>query len=128
MNPQKWQQRRAEHAEQLKARLKLTDAQQGAWDAFQKAMQPQAHARLDRAEMLKLTTPERLDRMHALREQYAAEADQREQAIKTFYAQLTAEQQKVFDAQGMHGAHGMQGMHRGMRHFGQPGKADPSAS
>jgi len=129
MNPEKWQHKRAERAQALKQKLQLTDAQQPAWDAFQKAMQPQAHARLDRTELRKLTTPERIDRMRALREQRAAEADQRGQAVKTFYAQLTAEQQKVFDAQAMHGPRAEQGARHGMRHrHGGPDKAAPSAS
>ena len=120
MNPEQWQQRHAQRAEQLKQKLQLTDAQLPAWDTFQKAMQPPAHARLDRAELQKLSTPERIDRMRALREQRAAAADQRGAAVKTFYAALTPEQQKVFDAQGMHqrrerGMHGHGGMHQGSR-------------
>ena len=127
MDPAQWQQRRAERAQALKQKLQLTDAQQPAWDAFQKAMQPPARARLDRAELRKLTTPERIDRMHALREQRAAEADQREQAIKTFYAQLTPEQQKVFDAQAMPGQNGMQGARHGGRRHGGPGMMAPAS-
>ena len=122
MSQEQWQQRRAQRAEQLKQKLQLTDTQLSAWDAFQKAMQPQqqAHARLDRAELQKLTTPERIDRMRTLREQRAAAADQRGAAVKSFYATLTPEQQKVFDAQGMHqrrerGMHGHGGMHQGSR-------------
>lgn len=128
MDPAQWQQRRAERAQALQQKLQLTDAQQPAWDAFQKAMQPPAHARLDRAELRKLTTPERIDRMHALREQRAAEADQRGQAVKTFYAQLTSEQQKVFDAQAMHGPHEARGARHGGRHHGGAGKPAASAS
>ena len=120
MNQEQWQQRRAQRAEQLKQKLQLTDAQLPAWDTFQKAMQPQTHTRLDRAQMQKLTTPERIDRMRTLREQRAAAADQRGAAVKSFYAALTPEQQKVFDAQGMHqrrerGMHGHGGMHQGSR-------------
>ena len=120
MSQEQWQQRRAQRAEQLKQKLQLTDTQLSAWDAFQKAMQPQAHARLDRAELQKLTTPERIDRMRTLREQRAAAADQRGAAVKSFYATLTPEQQKVFDAQGMHqrrerGMHGHGGMHQESR-------------
>lgn len=122
MNAEKWQQRQAQRAEQLKQKLQLTDAQQPAWNALQQAMQPQTHARLDRAEMQKLTTPERIDRMRAQREQRAAEADQRGQAVKTFYAQLSAEQQKVFDTQAMHGPR------HGMRHHGGEGRGGASAS
>ena len=128
MNQEQWQQRRAQRAEQLKQKLQLTDAQLPAWDTFQKAMQPQTHERLDRAQMQNLTTPERIDRMRTLREQRAAAADQRGAAVKSFYAALTPEQQKVFDAQGMHqrrerGMHGHGGMHHGSK-----GAPAPSAS
>ena len=64
------------------------------------------------AELDKLPTPERLDRMRALHTQRMTEMnlqmDQRADATKTFYAVLTPVQQKVFDAQfsraaGRHG-------------------------
>ncbi|KRD21953.1 MULTISPECIES: Spy/CpxP family protein refolding chaperone [Acidovorax] len=109
----------------LKGQLKLTAAQEPAWTAFTAAMQPgERTARLDHKDMDKLTTPERIDRMRALRAQHAAEADRRGEATKTFYAALTPEQQKTFDAQahrghrmggmkgegeGRHGHHGMRG-------------------
>ena len=66
------------------------------------------------AEMDKLTTPERIDRMHALRTEHMtamnAAMDKREDATKTFYAALNADQKKVFDAEharmgGRHGEH-----------------------
>ncbi|WP_236748699.1 Spy/CpxP family protein refolding chaperone [Acidovorax carolinensis] len=122
----------AQRIDALKAQLKLTPAQEPAWTAFTAAMQPSERpARLDRTmdrnEMDKLTTPERIDRMRALRAQYAAEADRRGEATKTFYAALTPEQQKTFDAQAQpmrgkgghrgdwgHG-HGEHGHHGGMR-------------
>ncbi|MBP3979377.1 Spy/CpxP family protein refolding chaperone [Acidovorax sp. JG5] len=132
------QERRQAHMAQridaLKAQLKLTPAQEPAWTAFTTAMQPaERPARLDRTmdrkEMEKLTTPERIDRMRALRAQHAAEADRRGEATKTFYAALTPEQQKTFDAQaqrmhGMHskGGHGGKGDHRG--HHGDGGHGD----
>ena len=102
--PGDWQERRQAHMAQrieaLKAQLKLTPAQEPAWAAFTAAMQPgERPARLDRTNMDKLTTPERIDRMRALRAQYAAEADRRGEATKTFDAALTPEQQKTFDAQ-----------------------------
>ena len=77
--------------------------------------------------MEKLTTPERIDRMRALRAQQAAEADRRGEATKTFYAALTPEQQKTFDSRGQHmrgkgghrgdrgHGHGDHGRHGGMR-------------
>ena len=56
----------------------------------------------DPVEMAKLTTPERIDKAKALRNQHMAEmnaaSDKRGEATKTFYAVLTPEQQKVFDA------------------------------
>lgn len=112
----------AERMAQLKAQLKLTPAQEPAWTTFAAAMQPgERKARLDHGEMDKLTTPERIDRMRAMRAQHAAEADRRGEATKAFYAALTPEQQKTFDAQAHHrGHHGMHG--KGGRH----GSADPA--
>ncbi|UCU99302.1 Spy/CpxP family protein refolding chaperone [Acidovorax radicis] len=133
----------AKHLADLKAQLKLTAAQEPAWTSFTTAMQPDERParldRLDRKEMDKLTTPERIDRMRALRAQHAAEADRRGEATKTFYATLTPEQQKTFDAQahrgmrmgGMKGMDGMKGAeghrrgqhdHRGDMHRGGEGK------
>lgn len=131
MRAERWQQKRAEYTAALKARLQLTDAQQPAWDAFQQAMQPTPHARLDREGLAKLTTPERIDRMRALRAQRDAEADRRGDAVKTFYAALTPEQQKVFDAQRMGGdhrgfRHGHKG-HAGQRMHHGPAMGGPSA-
>lgn len=114
----------------LKDQLKLTPAQEPAWTAFTTAMQPgERKARLERGDMEKLTTPERIDRMRALRAQHAAEADRRGEATKAFYAALTPEQQKTFDAQthrghrGMHSEsgrphHGAHGHHGGGMHGG----------
>jgi hypothetical protein len=63
-------------------------------------------------DMSKLTTPERIDKMKEMRAQrmgeMAAEMDKRGAATKTFYAALTPEQQKLFDAHEMNG-HGMKG-------------------
>ncbi len=96
-------------------------------------MQPRSDfARLDRQAMQKLTTPERIDRMRALRAQRDAAMDARADAIKTFYAQLQPEQQKTFDRmsehmgermggnrqQHMQGRHGHGPMRQG---GGQPG-------
>lgn len=99
----------------LKEKLKLTPAQEGAWTEFTTAMKPPARpARPDPKELDKLTTPERIDRMRALRAQHAAEADRRDDAVKKFYASLNPTQQKTFDAEaprgpGMHGRPGMHG-------------------
>ncbi len=120
-------QRHAKHLADLKAQLKLSAAQEPAWTAFTAALQPgERPARLDHKDMDKLTTPERIDRMRALRAQHAAEADRRGEATKTFYAALTPEQQKTFDAQAhrghrMGGMKGGEGRHHGGGHGG-PGE------
>lgn len=110
----------------LKEQLKLTPAQESAWTTYTAALQPgERTARLDRKDLDKLTTPERIDRMRALRAQHAAEADRRGEATKAFYAALTPEQQKTFDAQARHGHRkaGMKGHgeHRHGHHHGKRG-------
>jgi periplasmic protein CpxP/Spy len=119
MDPAKMQAMVAQRQAALKERLKITTAQEGAWAAFTSSMQPPADMqkrRMEvRAEMDKLTTPERIDRMRALRTQRDAEMDKRANAVKTFYAALSPEQQKVFDAQRMRGGDG-QGRGHGRWH------------
>ena len=99
---QRMAQRMAERLNVLKAQLKITPAQEGAWTAWTTAIQPTARPqRPDRAEMQRLSTPERIDRMRALRAARNAEMDKRFDATKSFYASLAPEQKAVFDAVGM---------------------------
>lgn len=117
-DPAKMQAVVAKRQAAMKAKLNITPAQEGAWTSFTAAMQPPAgmHARPtpeQRAEFDKLGTPERIDKMRAVRAQrmaaMSAQMDKRGEATKTFYAALSPEQQKVFDAgyqrQGRHGGH-----------------------
>lgn len=106
----------------LKAQLKLTPAQEGAWKTFVDARKPMVppadlQQRPDPVEMAKLTTPERLDKMKAMREEHmktmTAAMAQHEEATRAFYAALTPEQQKVFDAVSMQGHRGAMGSHHG---------------
>jgi periplasmic protein CpxP/Spy len=114
-DPVKMQERMAKRQAALKQKLQLTPAQEGAWTAYTAAMQRPANLeRPDRAELEKLTTPERIDRMRALRAARLAEMDRRAEATKTFYAGLTPEQKKVFDAETFRGHRG--GRHGGLRH------------
>ena len=115
---QRWAERRAKHMDQLKAQLKLSAAQEGAWSTYTAALQPPAHGpRMDRDAMAQLTTPQRIDRMQAMQAERQQHMSQRADAIKAFYAQLTPEQQKVYDQQTLRRDHGkrMQGGH-GMHH------------
>jgi Spy/CpxP family protein refolding chaperone len=121
MDPAKMQAHMEKRAAELKAKLKITPAQEGAWTSFTSAMKPPANMvamRLDRAEMDKLSTPERIDKMKAMRVQRDAEMDKRSDAVKTFYAVLTPEQKKVFDAERL-----MRGPDRGGR--GEHGRGHP---
>ncbi|QNP58433.1 Spy/CpxP family protein refolding chaperone [Paenacidovorax monticola] len=128
--------RMAKHAAELKAKLQLTPAQEGAWTTFTEAMKPQqGNARLDFQDLRSLSTPERIDRMRAMRAQRAAEADRRGEATKAFYAQLSPAQQKTFDEQSMHMMgrmhrmeHRHEGGHHGMGMQGRPpmGKGAPA--
>ena len=125
-DPAKMQGMMARHQADLKVKLKLTSAQENAWTAYTTAMQPPAGLQqrpsdAQRAEMDKLTTPERIDKMRAFRAerttQMNAVMDKRGDATKAFYAALTPEQQKVFDAeQKKRGAHGEHGHHGGPEH------------
>lgn len=102
--------RMAQRLAALKQKLAITPAQEGAWAAWTTAMQPPAQPpqRMERAEFAKLTTPDRIDRMRAVRAERTAMMDRRADATKTFYAALNADQKKVFDAETLqlmrHGA------------------------
>lgn len=128
MDPEKMEAMMAKRSAALKAKLKITAAQESAWTAYTAAMKPSAkmkQERPDRAELDKLTTPERIDKMHALRKQHMddmqAAMDKRDEATKTFYAALTPEQKKVFDAE--HTRMGMwHGGEHGPRHAGDSEK------
>lgn len=117
MDPAKMEQMHARHLAELKAKLKITPEQESAWNTFSSAMKPPTDAmkRPDMAELDKLSTPERLDKMQALRKQHMAAMDsameQRDQATKTFYAALNAEQKKIFDNEHARHAKKMHHMH-----------------
>lgn len=109
----------------LKAKLKITAAQESAWTTYTAAMKPPATAldrRPDRAELDKLSTPERIDKMRSLRTQQLADMnaamDQRDEATKTLYAALSAEQKKVFDTE-----HNRMGRRFGERRWSSPDSA-----
>ena len=107
------QERMAKRLGELKAQLRITAAQEGAWTTWTSALQPtRKFQRPDRAEFARLTTPERIDRMRAMRAARSAEMDKRLEATKVFYGSLGSEQKAVFDAVGMQY---MGGKHRGQR-------------
>jgi len=102
------------HMQRLKTELKLTADQELAWAAMASAIKPPTRPpRPDRAEMEKLSMPERLDKMKQMMSQHhearVAEMDKHAAAVKAFYAVLTPEQKKTFDTKAipgwMHGPH-----------------------
>jgi hypothetical protein len=108
------QERFARRMESFKRILQVTPQQEGAWAAYTAAMKPAPHARRERGEFARMSTPQRIDAMKQMRAQRAAEQDRRGDATKTFYAQLSPSQQKAFDEislKMMRGGH--RGMHRG---------------
>lgn len=117
---QKMSERHAQRMERLKADLKITTAQEPAWNAYvaRTAHEPRKPAAAE--DWSKLTTPQRLDKMQALHNERSAEMAKRVDATKSFYAQLTPEQQKTFDTQGGGMRHaGMKGEHRMGSHGGK---------
>lgn len=110
------QKRHAEHQAQLKTTLKITAAQEPAWNAYVAgtAHTPRMGHQAKGEDWSKLTTPQRLEKMQAHKAERDAQMTKRIDAVKTFYAALTPEQQKVFDTQGHNGFHraGMKGEHR----------------
>ncbi len=125
MSPERMQQHMARRHADLKVKLKIEPSQEAAWTTFTEAMKPpadmQQRRKQIREEMQKLTSPERIDRMRALRTERQAVMDKRGEAVKAFYATLNPEQKKTFDSfpmMGEGGAHGGQGGHHGhgMKH------------
>ena len=124
MDPAQRQERFQQRMADLKQKLQITAQQENAWTTFAGAMQPpQAQRpRVDREALARMTTPERIDQMRAMRDQRNMQMDRRAEATKAFYAALTPEQQKTFDEIGTqrmgrghghggkgHGHHGLRG-------------------
>lgn len=79
--------------------LKLSSAQEGAWQTFIGQMKPPMPPlqRPDRAQSAALTAPERMDQRIAFMKQMEARLTVQSAALKKFYAVLTPEQQKILD-------------------------------
>lgn len=81
--------------------LQLSPSQEGGWQSFQQAyrVDPQdlAQERDAEARMPDLTGPQRMDLAISMAEQDLAGMRRRGDALKTFYAGLSPQQQHVFD-------------------------------
>ena len=113
--------RHTKHLGELKSKLNLQAAQEPGWSTFTQSMEhPARSARPERANMEKMTTPERLDMMQAKKAMRDARMQQRAEATKVFYATLSAEQKQVFDQETARMMKGS-GMHA-TKHQGGHGK------
>jgi protein CpxP len=127
------QEKRAEFAARRAARLhdelKITPAQENAWNAFVASMRPaprgaRPQAQAERTATANLSAPQRLAQHIERQKRRTAAMEQRLGAVNSFYAVLTPEQKKTFDEkaarmQGRFGKHGGRGGHGG----GQGGDA-----
>ncbi|MDN4055782.1 Spy/CpxP family protein refolding chaperone [Massilia sp. YIM B02763] len=93
---------RAKRIAKLHDELKITPAQEQAWNTFVASMQPPARGqhgpRADRAALAKLPAPERMAKAIERQKQRTAAMEQRLGALNDFYAVLTPEQKQTFDA------------------------------
>jgi periplasmic protein CpxP/Spy len=96
----------------LHSKLKLNAEQEVAWKSFIAGAQPPMSGMYQQhAEMAKLSAPDRAEKMLEFMKSRQAFMTARLVELKKFYAVLTPEQQKVFDAEMM-GAHRGRGMSR----------------
>lgn len=116
-DPSQMQARMTQRLAKLKTKLNIMPAQEAAWASYTDSLKPMQRAAMSdsRAELSKLPTPERLDRMRALHTEHMAANTSRMAQLadvtKAFYATLSADQKKVFDDQFTHHAGG-KGGHR----------------
>lgn len=89
------------HMGKLHDDLKLTSAQEAAWTEFSNKMKP---VKMDKAGMeshqqdwKNMNTPDRLDKMLDNMKSRETKMSEHAAAVRTFYAALTPDQQKIFD-------------------------------
>jgi Spy/CpxP family protein refolding chaperone len=105
-SPEQMKERFAKRQTELHDKLKLTPAQEPAWNVFAERMKPgERPARTERSDMEKLTAPQRMERMLAMMQEGQKRMTERLAAVKEFYAVLTPEQQKTFDQEFGSGRH-----------------------
>jgi len=117
LTPEQRAQFRAQRIAKLHDELRITPAQETAWNAFVTSMQPPAHQQHDRAAWANLTAPERMAKSIERQKQRTAALEQRQASLNTFYSVLSADQKKTFDEKAAHFGRG-HGEHRGWQHRG----------
>lgn len=109
---ERMQTRQAEHHARLKAALQLTPAQESAWQQYLQSRPSPATAAKDRGQWQALSAPERMEQQLAARKARDSQMTAHLDALKSFYATLSPEQQRTFDAQHQQGRGGMHGMRK----------------
>lgn len=117
---------RKQHIEDLKIVLRLRPDQEPALAAFMAAHEPRKFTRKLPAPG-SLTTPQRLEEMAKVEAEMDAHQKAHREALGKFYAALSPEQQKVFDALHRLKGHGPggHGERRFMIHGGPGGHGGP---
>ncbi|MEO8408129.1 MAG: Spy/CpxP family protein refolding chaperone [Oxalobacteraceae bacterium] len=97
----------AKRQAELHAKLKLNASQEAAWKTYTDSMTPPDRSqRPDRAALQNMPAPQRMQAMLDRMKQGQTRMESHLAALKTFYAVLTPEQQKIFDAEfGQHRGH-----------------------
>lgn len=106
---ERMQARKAERLAGLKQILRIRPDQEAAFSAFTRSMAPPPRPERS-GPRPPMSTPERLAEMERRMAERQSRVHARVEAIRTFYAALSPEQQKTFDA--------LQQMHRGPGGFG----------
>ncbi|MFT3718715.1 Spy/CpxP family protein refolding chaperone [Pseudorhodoferax sp.] len=116
----------AQRLARLKEQLKITPAQEPAWNAYTASLlpPPPPAERPPREDLRTLTTPQRIERLRALHAERTADMERRAEAVLRLYGALAPEQQQVFDrhpglAMGFGPMHGPRDHHH--RGPGRPG-------
>jgi len=117
LTPEQRAQFRAQRIAKLHDELRITPAQENAWNAFVASMQPPARQQHDRAAWANLTAPERMAKMIDRQKQHTAALEQRQSALNTFYSVLNPDQKKTFDEKAARFGHG-HGRHGGWQQRG----------
>ena len=99
-NPEEFADRVARKQSALRDALRLTAAQEPAWQTFTEQTRPTAPMTLpEKSQMAKLTAPQRMEQMLATMREGEQRLQVRLEATTAFYAVLTASQQGQFDRQ-----------------------------
>ncbi len=97
-SPERMKERFEKRQSELHDKLKLNANQEGAWKAYLEKMRPTDLPNPpDRAEIAKLSAPERMEKMLGFMREREKRMTEHVAATKAFYAVLTPEQQKIFN-------------------------------